>query len=56
MTDLGKTIANDKDLFHRIRNGKNFTLKKYETVMDYLERNWPAGAPAEGPGAAAAAG
>jgi hypothetical protein len=47
LTDLGKTIANDKDLFHRIRKGANFTIGKYAKAMAYLEENWPTGTSAE---------
>lgn len=41
LTKLGAQIKKDKDLFHRIRKGGNFTIGQYTDLMTWLTENWP---------------
>lgn len=43
-TTVGRMCAADGRFFARLRDGKAFTAKKYDTVVDWFAANWPADA------------
>jgi hypothetical protein len=45
---LFKTIINDPNFFNKLKRGDNFTVRTYERVQRYLDRN-PPSAPQEKP-------
>ncbi len=42
---VAKKAADDSRFFRRLRDGKTFTVKRYDTVMGWFEANWPENAP-----------
>jgi len=40
-TTVGRHCAADGRFFSRIREGKTFTAKKYDEVVDWFSENWP---------------
>lgn len=41
---VGRQCAADGRFFSRIREGKTFTIKKYDEVIRWFSANWPDGA------------
>lgn len=37
LTSLGLEIKNDKDFFHRIKRGGNFTVETFDEVMRFID-------------------
>jgi hypothetical protein len=54
---VGRLCAADGRFFSRIRDGKTFTAKKYDELMEWFSANWPEATtwPADVPRAARAA-
>lgn len=42
---IGKLCAQDARFFSRIREGKTFTVKKFDGVVGWFAENWPEGEP-----------
>ena len=40
-TTVGRHCASDGRFFVRIREGKTFTVKKYDEVVQWFSLNWP---------------
>lgn len=40
---VGRHCAADGRFFLRLREGKTFTAKKYDEVVNWFSRNWPGG-------------
>lgn len=40
-TTLGRQCAADARFFSRIRDGKTFTIKKFDDVVLWFSDNWP---------------
>lgn len=40
---IGRLCASDGRFFLRIRDGKTFTVKKYDEVLRWFDANWPDG-------------
>jgi len=38
---VGKMCAADGRFFSRIRDGKTFTVKKYDDLVEWFSANWP---------------
>ncbi len=38
---IGRHCASDGRFFSRIRDGKTFTLRKYDEVVFWFSTNWP---------------
>ncbi|MBR1193214.1 hypothetical protein [Bradyrhizobium sp. AUGA SZCCT0160] len=44
LTTLGRIIANDSPFFARLHDDrKNFTVRKYDEVINWFSSNWPDG-------------
>jgi hypothetical protein len=41
LSTLGKSIAGDPGLFFRIQEGQNITLKTYDKIRKWFDKNWP---------------
>lgn len=44
LATVGRLCAADSRFFSRIREGKTFTVKKYDEVVGWFSSNWPNGA------------
>jgi hypothetical protein len=42
LATVGRLCAADGRFFSRIDDGKTFTVKKYDEVVAWFDRNWPA--------------
>jgi hypothetical protein len=40
-TEIGKLAVNDGAFLAQVADGRNFTIKLYQRVMDWLDKNWP---------------
>jgi hypothetical protein len=45
MTTIGMRSARDARFFDRLADGKGFTVKTYDLVMNWFSRNWPDATP-----------
>lgn len=41
ITAVGQQAVNDTAFIHDIKNGKNFTVARFQRAMDWLDENWP---------------
>ncbi|TIS37544.1 hypothetical protein [Mesorhizobium sp.] len=41
---IGRLCAADGEFFPRLREGKTFTARKYDAVVEWFSDNWPEGA------------
>lgn len=40
-TEIGKRAVNDGAFLGQVAAGRNFTIKLYRRLMDWLDQNWP---------------
>jgi hypothetical protein len=40
-TEIGKRAVNDGAFIGQVAEGRNFTIKLYRRLMDWLDKNWP---------------
>lgn len=43
LSTVGRLSAADGAFFERLKDGKTFTARKYDTVMAWFASNWPEG-------------
>ncbi len=44
LSTIGRLAAGDSRFFSRLTEGKTFTARKYDDVIQWFSDNWPAGA------------